>query len=141
MTEGERHAAIVACQQLSVAFGNYVDQRRYAELGALFAPDGVFERAGVGVVGPAAIEAELAKRPAHWATLHFCTNVQIEPVDADHAVGRAYQFVLMQKDVTGDPPYPMPGSIEAAGIFEDAFVRTAAGWRFASRRTLSVFRR
>jgi len=136
----DRSAAIVECQQLSSAFCNYIDSRSFEKLGALFAPDGIFERAGKSVTGPAAIQAEMEKRPPHWATMHCCTNVQIDVVSDDRAEGVTYQLVLMQTNVSGDGPFPMPAGLQSAGKFYDTFVRTPDGWRIAHRRTVSVFR-
>jgi len=140
MNETERTTAISDCQRLSIAFCNHLDGRRYEALAGLFAPDGVFERAGKPVTGPASIQAEMGKRPADMATMHLCTNIQIDPIDDTHADGVTYYFVLMQTGVTGNGPYPMP-RMETAGMFIDKFVRTNQGWRIAHRRATGVFRR
>jgi hypothetical protein len=140
MNDTERTTAISDCQRLSIAFCNHLDARRYEALAALFAPDGVFERAGNPVTGPAAIQAEMSKRPPDMATMHVTGNIQIDLTDDTHADGVTYYFVLMQTKVTGNGPFPMPG-METAGMFIDKFVRTPQGWRLALRRATGVFRR
>ena len=138
MTPSDRMQATAECRDLSVAFANHMDARRYDKLAALFAPEGVFERAGKPVVGPAAIQAEMAKRPADMVTLHVCTNILVEPTDADHATGETYYLVVKHDNAAGKGPFPLTG-LETVGVFYDKYVRTGAGWRIAERKATRVF--
>jgi hypothetical protein len=59
-------------------------------------------------------------------TRHFLTNIVIEPT-ADGARGKQYLVVI---DIGEDGA---PSSMFLGGRYEDTYVETAEGWRFASR--------
>jgi hypothetical protein len=140
MTTNDQMAAAIACEKLSVAFANHIDARRYDELIALFADDGVFERGGKPVKGHAAIRAEMDRRPLDMVTMHVCTNILIDVTGPDRATGVTYYLAIVHNKATGPGPHPLSG-IETAGMFQDVFTRTPAGWRIAERKAVGVFRR
>ncbi|GAM05475.1 hypothetical protein MBENS4_2473 [Novosphingobium sp. MBES04] len=57
----------------------------------------------------------------------MCSNVEITVLDADTAIGESAMLLF-----TGE-------SVPKVGSFEDRFVRTADGWKFAERRGLMTF--
>jgi hypothetical protein len=59
---------------------------------------------------------------------HYVTNVVIEPT-ADGAVGRTYVGIL---DI-GNGGNGATSRVDHGGLYNDVYVKTAAGWRFASR--------
>ena len=93
----------------------------------LFAPDGTF---GGSTKGREAL-ATLARnnqpeKSGPAATRHFLTNVIITP-SSEGATGRQYMVLI---DVGGSAK---PSTIEHGGYYDDAYVKTPAGWRFKSR--------
>ena len=63
---------------------------------------------------------------------HVCNNLLIRVQDEDHAEGTVY-LTLYRHD--GDPERkisPLEGPV-VVGEYQDRFVRTDRGWRFAER--------
>ena len=58
---------------------------------------------------------------------HVCANPMVEVVDADHATGTGSQVVYRHDRTTGltEPAILVD--------YDDRYVRTADGWRIASR--------
>ena len=77
------------CAQNLTRFFNYFDQWRYDDMAALFAPDGVWHRAGKALQGASVIVAELSKRSRTQTVRHVITNIQIDVADDSSA-----EFVL-----------------------------------------------
>jgi hypothetical protein len=104
-----------------------MDDRRYAELGALFTADGTWIARYAQARGPAEIAALMAANiPAEPKRKHFIMNSLIE-LDGDRASARTSYLVVLQAAGAGLVP-------SVAGTYEDVLVRTAAGWRFQERR-------
>ncbi len=141
MSPSERLAIEAECERLCIAFSHLVDQRRYADLVALFTADGCFERFGKVHVGHAAIRRELETRSTDMVTRHLCTGTLFDTVDADKAESVTYFLVARQDGIEGQtPPYPLDG-LDAVGELHDSFERTVQGWRIARRKVVAVFRR
>ena len=120
-----------ACERLVLDFAYYSDHQEYESLAQLFAADGIMGRPGlVPVVGRDAILQAYRARPAGRMTRHVCSNIQITAESADRAWGLTYAVVY---SATGDEK-----AQERIGEFEDQFVRTTDGWRFASRQARFV---
>ena len=105
------------------------DGYAYADL---FTADGVFTGMNQGANGRSYAGrdtlAGLARggRRGPLYVSHFITNVVIEPT-ADGARGTQYLAILALGD--GQAPH----AVDHGGRYEDAYVRTPAGWRFKSR--------
>ena len=129
MTPEARRAAEWDCTRLVHLYANLNDQARWADVAALYAPDGSMTRPtapAAPVTGRAAILAAFAARPPR-TTRHVCANVVIEVESDTVARGSSAMLLFTAADA---PPL--------VGGFEDRFVRTDEGWRFAERRgTLS----
>lgn len=100
------------------------DRGRLDEMTACFADDGVLEYLGNAPKGPAAIKAALSSgtRDARLTFVrHHITNPLIA-VDGDTATARSYFTVHSNFGP------------DHSGTYDDALVRTGAGWRFAHRR-------
>ena len=124
MTPEERRAIEADCARLIALYANLNDKTQWDDLAALYAEDGRMSRPtapDVFVEGRAAILAAFAGRPPR-KTRHLCANVVIEALSPMEATGHS-AMVLFQPD--GAP---------LAGSFDDRFVLTADGWRFAERR-------
>ena len=130
-----------ACQRLSIAYARAIDFRDYDAFVELFTEDAVLE-AGALLQGKAAIRASLAKRPDELRSRHVLTNIFIDAQDANTARGISYlslyRHVGAESLAAGPAPLNGPAAI---GHYEDRFVRTPSGWRFARRKLHLAFRR
>lgn len=112
-------------------YGRLLDQRRFAEFGQLFAEDGEYVSAGTTTRGPAAIGESLrrimAGNPLGLAepNFHVLFNERIE-LHGDQAEATSQSF-FVAPGADGAPRLIMMAS------YDDRLVRTAKGWRFASR--------
>ena len=73
------------CAQALTRFFNDFDRWRYEDMADLFAPDGVWHRAGKALQGKDVIVAELNKRSRTQTVRHVITNVQIDVKDETSA--------------------------------------------------------
>ena len=120
-----------ACERLVLDFAYYSDHQEYESLSKLFAAEGIMKRPnGDPIVGREAILQAYRSRPAGRMTRHVCTNIRIMVEAVDRARGLTYAVVY---SATGDEK-----AEERIGEFEDHFVRTDEGWRFASRQARFV---
>jgi hypothetical protein len=104
-----------------------------AAVTALFAEDGVFDTPMTGrLVGRAALGAQFADFGLKFVlALHIASSPEIE-VHGDEATGR-WQGLNALTSSSGE-------SFWSGGCYEERYVRTPAGWRFAEivRRTAFV---
>ena len=126
------------CTRLSHDFAWSVDTRDYDGFVALFAADGVFERAGLQSCGHEAIRKFLDARPANRVTRHFCTNVRIDVTGPGTATGTC-MALMYQASAAKNAPLPLPVSTPLVAEYLDDYVLTDAGWKFKHRRTTVVF--
>jgi hypothetical protein len=120
-----------ACERLVLDFAYYSDHQEYESLSKLFATEGIMKRPnGDPIVGREAILQAYRSRPAGRMTRHVCTNIRIMVEAVDRARGLTYAVVYSAR---GDEK-----AEERIGEFEDHFVRTDEGWRFASRQARFV---
>lgn len=128
-----------ACEKLVNEFAERVDAQDFAGLRELFAADASFARPtdpdnlihGIDNI----VDSYLA-RPRTRITQHLCCNVRIFAVPPDRATGSC-RVLLYLADVN-EPEAPGKGRKAASGqligVFDDRFVLTPEGWRFAERR-------
>lgn len=116
----------LAIHELVALYGHLVDERRWAELHRVFVPDAVYDATDFGMpvtrslddlVAEWTSEAGMARHPL----AHHATNVVVE-VDDDGTVR------VLSKGI-GVGAGGRVGSV----TYRDVAVRTAAGWRLASR--------
>ena len=100
----------------------------------LYAPDGTFTGTNQGPAGRTyqgrdrlAALARGGRRGPLFVS-HYVTNVVIEPT-MDGAVGRTYVAIL---DI-GNGGNGAKSRVDHGGLYNDVYVKTAAGWRFKSR--------
>jgi hypothetical protein len=118
------------CTRLVHLYAQLNDAARWEALVALYAADGSMTRPtapDAPVVGREAILAAFKARPPR-TTRHICSNVVIDVESATTARGSSAMLLFTSAD---GPPL--------VGGFEDRFVRTEAGWRFAERRGTLTF--
>lgn len=119
-----RRAIEADCARLIDLYANLNDAARWPEVAALYAEDGLMTRPtapDAPVVGRAAILAAFTAR-APRTTRHICANIVIDVESTTAARGRSAMLLF-----TGGPA-PLVGG------FDDRFVLTGDGWRFAERR-------
>jgi len=141
MQELERIAIERACERLSIAYARHVDFRDYDAFVELFSEDCRLEVGGL-VEGREALRPWLARRPDDLRSRHVFTNIHVDVIDADHARGITYVTLYRHvgKEALAREPIELAGPA-AVGHYEDEFVRTAAGWRIASRKAQLAFLR
>ena len=118
------------CTRLVNLYAQLNDAARWDELAALYAEDGSMTRPtapDAPVIGRAAILAAFKARPPR-TTRHICSNVVIDVESATAARGSSAMLLFTAADA---PPM--------VGGFEDRFVLTDEGWRFAERRGTLTF--
>jgi ketosteroid isomerase-like protein len=120
--------------RLTHDYALYNDTFQVDELVDLFVEDAFFDMTPAGLdryEGRDAIRDffEREKR-ALSHVIHLTSNHRVD-VDGDHAVGTAYFHAIgvTRRDGVEN---------SARGMYEDAYVRTPAGWRFASRRSVPL---
>jgi len=124
-------------RDLLARYADAVTRQAPAEVAALFTADGTWTVTGYGEHrGPAAVEAFLSELLDRWDTIVHALlsgTVALDPADGDRATGRWYisEFGLRVDGV----------ELFFAGVYHDTYVRIPGGWRFATRRYDSMFRR
>ena len=109
------------------------DTGRFEQVMELFAPDAVMELAGQGdkiyrgieqirTIFTGAMQSGSAGKTAPVYLRHFTGTLQIDIVDASHAKGRCYYFVLTAV------------GLDHWGRYVDEYKVVDGRWRFASRR-------
>ena len=124
------------CEKLSIAYARHIDFKEYDELVGLFAKDGELKLTGRPVRGWEKLTQAMAARPDSLRSRHVLTNIYTEVIDEDHAEGISYLSLYRHAgdDLEGDDQGPRTISGPSGiGHYEDRFVRTDEGWRFASR--------
>jgi hypothetical protein len=130
MDEGERRAIEWECTRLVNLYALLNDAGRWDEVAALYAEDGLMMRPtapDAPIQGRAAILAAFKARPPR-VTRHVCANIVIDIESATAARGSSAMLLFTSAE---GPPL--------VGGFEDRFVLTEAGWRFAERRGTLTF--
>ena len=108
-----------------------LDGGRFADMAALFTPDGVWDTAfgkGIGRDGIEALVRNMrAARPhgEHHRGVHLCSNFVIKLNGESARV--LSNWVVAQNSLTG----PI---VSAAGAYEDEMVKQDGIWRFQSRK-------
>lgn len=112
-------------------YGRLLDERHFDEFGRLFAPEGEYVSAGTTTRGPTAIAESLRRvmtgNPLGLAepNFHVLFNERIE-LHGDQADATSQSF-FVAPGANGAPQLIMMAS------YDDRFVRTPNGWRFARR--------
>jgi hypothetical protein len=109
-----------------------MDEGRFAELAALFAPDGEWIAPYRTATGPADIAAWLQQSvPPEPRRMHYVMN-SIISIDGARATARSNYLVVVE-----GPNGPVPS---VCGTYDDVLVKQAAGWRFQRRRLIHAFK-
>lgn len=125
MDAAHRQSIEWKCARLINLYALLNDEMRWEEVAELYAPDGVMARPtapDAPIVGREAILAAFKARPPR-TTRHVCTNVVVDVESPISARGRSAMLLFTNAE---EPPL--------VGGFNDRFVMTPEGWRFAERR-------
>lgn len=128
-----------ACERLIYEFAEAIDLRNDAHLDNLFTEDATYARPtdpNTVIGGRDVIRRAFESRPSGRVTRHICSNVRITVSSADRAHG--VSRVILIAGPTEPPAHAQFGfkadARQLIGEYDDEFVKTPAGWRFASRR-------
>ena len=121
-------ADILAIQQLHARYGQFVDDRRFEDIAALFCEDGVWEAGPLRFSGHAEIIAgfEQIEPPEPQMVKHLTFTPIIEG-QGDDAHSWADAIAL----TVGEPDEPCP--VVATGRYHDVLRREQGQWRFVRR--------
>lgn len=125
MDASDRREIELACTRLIQLYATLNDAARWAEVAALYAPDGLMTRPTAPdqpIVGRDAILAAFEARSPR-KTQHVCANVLVT-VESEEAAS-ATSVMLLFTDATSPP---------LVGTYRDRFVRLDDDWLFAERR-------
>lgn len=141
MDQEQRRAAERDVERVIIGFFFHLDERRYAELAALFASDGVWNRQGETLRGPAMVLEAMHRRLAGTVTRHVVTNLLVDVSDAGEADASFYMTVFRHD---GDRPATGPTAIElpyAVASCRGKLALAPEGWRFKALAATPTFRR
>ena len=128
-------------ERIIYLFFRYLDDQRYDDLAALFAPDGIWHRAGKALRGPKGVMEAMAHRPVGFTTRHLITNVVIDAADANEVIAFYYMTVFVHEG-TERPKEPVPLQLPLhVSVFEQKFSRSAAGWLIQGLSGVPTFHR
>ena len=125
-------ADYIEIQQLAVRYSYAMDTGADGGemLASLFAPDGAFESATGGRIGGHDQLVALGKGRDPMYPRRFIVNHVIEPAPGG-AIGHAY---VVEVDLPSEGEKLGGDLSPTGGRYEDVYEKTAAGWRFKSRR-------
>jgi ketosteroid isomerase-like protein len=126
-----------ACERLVHDFADFVDAREHHLLANLFTEDATYCRPiepNVVIAGRERIFSMFDSRPKR-ITRHLCANVRITVKDRDHASGSSRVILIAAAaEQTPDPQFGYKTDArQLIGGYDDEYVRTPQGWRFAAR--------
>ena len=142
MTPDQRRAIEWECTRLINDYANLNDHGRWPEVAALYAEDGLMTRPTAPdqpVVGRETLLATFLARPPR-ATRHVCANIVVTVESETEA--SAFSVILLfsgKPQADGDLPV-RDEAPPLVGTYQDRFVLTGEGWRFAERRGGLTFR-
>lgn len=142
MDDQERAAIAEQCRNLVLALTYYGDHGDAASAAALFADDGTWLRGGVRYTGRAEIAKSYEAGSRTAIRRHLNGGTFVTAVDDVHAETVTYYLAFVEDPgpAGATPPYPLRTPF-SMGEYHDSFIRTPAGWRFASRNTVRVYQR
>jgi len=130
------------CRDLITALVHHYDHGAAEQAADLFVPDGLWVKSQVPYRGREAIIGSFAAQPASLVLRHFTSNILVNVHDEQNASAVTYYLAFVgRRDETrpdAEIPLELPGSL---GEWNDTFVATADGWRFARREGRRIFGR
>jgi hypothetical protein len=125
----------LSLSRLVVEMAWRIDYGQADRVWELFVPDGVLDTSGTPLVGHNAIrEWGRARVASTMQTRHICSGMRFIDHGNDQATGSTLLTVFMHDGDGRGPAVPA-----VVGEDADEFVRTDAGWLFASRKFETLF--
>jgi hypothetical protein len=134
----EQNDAERASARTIFRFFEALDERRYQEVGALIAADGIWLRQGEELRGPTEVSTALAKRPKDLTTLHVVTNLLVDARASDAAQATFCAIVFAHEGETSSIP-PLKGPKQIAR-YSATIIRQTSDWRFSSLMSHVLFK-
>jgi hypothetical protein len=130
------------CAKVATSYSVFLDFRRYAELTDLFTEDAQLDLDGWLLDGQPAIRDYMFSRSNNRTNRHVCSNLLIEPVDAETATGLTYVTIYRfdANDDTERKRMPFEGPY-VVGYYKDSYRKVNDRWRFSSRVLSATFMR
>jgi hypothetical protein len=127
------------CEKLIYEFAEALDLRNDGHLVNLFTEDATYARPtdpSTVISGRETIVKTFEARPAGRVTRHICSNVRITVDSATRAHGVSRVVLIAgPTDPAAHPQFGYKADVrQLIGEYDDEFVKTPHGWRFASRR-------
>ena len=142
MSPKKRRAIEWECTRLINLYANLNDAGRWEDVAALYVEDGLMARPSAPdqpIIGRDAILASFLAR-APRVSRHICANIVVT-VESPDAASAHSMILLFSGAAATDGGLPTLDKKPALiGEYDDRFVRTADGWRFAERRGALSFR-
>lgn len=130
-----------ACARLVAGYALAADFGDLDAAAGCYVPDGRLTIAGQTHEGREAIRERLADQPQDQVSRHLMGTIVVDLLSPTEARGRCYLALYRgaREPGTGGPlPSEAPFLV---GHYDDRFVLTADGWRFAERKLTTTFRR
>jgi hypothetical protein len=125
----------LSLSRLVVEIAWRIDHGQADRVWELFVPDGVLDTSGTALLGHDAIrDWGRARATFTVRTRHICSGMRFIHRGNDQATGSTLLTVFMHDGDGRGPAVPA-----VVGEDTDEFVRTDAGWRFASRTFETLF--
>lgn len=132
LSHDERSQILAACERLSLDYSYYADTGRMDVWSELFAEDAELVVGDVAQCGRAAILKSVSGPRGEIQPIHAISNVRIDVVSATKAAGLVYITAYMAPKTKGSATMATIAPV-VVGVYEDAYRKTADGWRFARR--------
>ncbi|MFO1219845.1 MAG: nuclear transport factor 2 family protein [Burkholderiaceae bacterium] len=129
------------CTQLAFRYARATDLGDAAAAGTCFTEDGQLHMpGGRSFQGRSAIAQRIAEQPPDQVSRHVLTNICIEVPSPGRATGTLTLTMYRAKRTQPSGPLPLEGPA-LVGEYQDEYRLTPQGWRIASRRLTTIFRR
>lgn len=136
-SQAEMRNVEAACYALCAEYAEIIDSQDWPRLVEIFAEDAAFALP-IGskepIRGADKIVAMFQSRPRGRLTQHLISNFRVRMETIDTAVGTC-RVLLFTSDLS-EPETPegrKTASKQMMGTYQDRYVRTKNGWRFAER--------
>ena len=128
------------CERLVMQYCHYVDHDEGSKIADLFTADAECKLTQVAMKGQDKIRQIFQKREDNKGrkSRHVCTNLLIDVVSPEEAYGTVY-IILYFHDGEPERERSTTDCLQKLGEYRDRFVKTAEGWRFASREMVANF--
>jgi len=119
------------CTQVLYRFFYLFDQFLYDDAAGLFAPDGVWNRQGKALRGPAQVVAAMNQRSTTQTVRHVVTNVLVTAIDEATAEMVLYLTAYQYDSGTKAATPPTIRSPSLLLVVPGRLVKTGGDWRIA----------